>query len=381
MANPTYQVDILYRDLTYRATVRNLVPLDQDRHYLQFSHILSGIGIAKFRIALKDPLLTSEGDILSPFKYHVRIRRHGVVVWQGVIVRNPRRNHKFIEVEARTYLYLLDRVLIRHDTAVGSDPNYRALKSGTLGGAVSTLVSEAQTDMAPALSNLTLGTVDNPDYPADFVDAQNITLSGAWTFTDNFQVKFDYRSTLYCLQILASYGDFDFELTDDLVFNFKSYIGNKQPQLVFKFGEFGNVQDYDAPRDGDQMANFIQGIAADVNFTVLKAEQQDEASIQANGKISDVAAYSDVKNINLLKARLRQDLFQVKDGDPELHLTPKTDAFPLGQYKLGDTITVVIDDGIIAVNTPRRIVSIEVKVHITGYEEINLITNKPRDSQ
>ncbi len=382
----SYQVDILYRDLTYRATVRNLAPLDGAKHFLQYDHELSAVGKCKFRIGTKDPLLDSEGNILTPFKYHVRVKRFGTVVWQGVIVKNTRRNARFIEVEARTYLYLLDRINIRHDAPDGSGgENYLTLKSGTMSSVISTMLTNAQADMGAPLSSLTTGAIDNPNYPADFKDATGAALSGAWSFTSNFQLKFDYRSVLYCLQMLAAYANFDFEVTDAMQFNFQSYIGTKQPQLVFKYHrnhqETNSIDDYDAPLDGEQMANYLQGVAADNNNLILHADQSDQASIAEYGKIEGVAAFGDVKNINLLNSRLRQELTQVRTPDPEIHVKPNDRAFPLGQYGLGDTVTIDIQDGIISSYTQRRIVGIEVQVNVTGAEDIKLITNKPRDDQ
>jgi hypothetical protein len=382
----SYQVDILYRDLTYRATIRNLVSLDGQKHFLEYGQSLSGIGKCKFRIGTKDPILSSEGNILQPFKYHVRIKRFGVTIWQGVIVRVPRRNHNFIEVEARTYLYLLDRINIRHDAPDGNGgENYRTFKSGTLADAITTLINEAKADMGAPLSSMTIGTIDNPSFPADFKDSAGSTLSGPWTFSNTFQLKFDYRSTFYVIQMLATYGNFDFEATSGMVFNFKNYIGNKQPQLVFSYlrdhPERNNLEDYDAPLDGNQMANFLQGIAADNQNIIIHAEQSDQASINDNGKIMGVAAYGDVKNINLLNARLKQELTQVKTPDPELHLVPNDRGYPLGQYGIGDTVSAKISDGIISVDSLRRVVDIDIKVHVSGNEDIRLITNKPRDGQ
>lgn len=382
----SYQVDVLDRNLNYKATLRNLAALDGQKHFLEYGHVLSGIGTAKLRIGTKDPILSSEGNILEPFKYHIRIKRGGKKVWQGPIVKNPRRNSRFIEIEPRTYLYLLDRINIRHDPADGNGgENYRTFKSGTLAAAITTLLSEAKADMGAPLANLTIGTIDNPNFPPDFKDSTGGALTGPWTFSSNFQLKFDYRSVFYVIQMFATYGNFDFEITDDMVFNFKSYIGNKQPQLVFSYSrnqpERNNLDDYDAPLDGDQMANFLQGIAANTDNTILHADQSDQASIAEYGKIMGTAAYGDVKNINLLNSRLRQELAQVKTPNPELHLVPNDRAYPLGQYALGDTVTAKISDGIISVDSPRRVIGTNIKVHVTGAEDIRLITNKPKDDQ
>jgi hypothetical protein len=377
-----YQVDILDSSLNFKATVRTLVALDNVGTILEYTRKLSDFGQCRFRVGTQDPLFTSEGDLFTPFAHHVRIRRGGVTVWQGVIVKNPQRNIHYVEVVAYTYLYLLSRTLIRHDAASSQGAeNYLTLKSGTLASQVQTLITNAAADGATTLSTMTNGTVNNPTFPADFKDSAGTALSGSWTFSDTFQLKFDYRDVLYCLQTLGVYANYDFELTDGLVFNFKSFIGNKQPNLVFYYGTHGNIEDFNAVYDGNKMANFLQGVAADNDFNILHAEQSSSSSIATYGKLAAVAAYADVKNVNLLLSRLRQELDQVSTPNPEIHLVLNEHAYPLGQYGIGDTVTVRISHGLISIDAVRRIVGIDVKVNETGKDSIRLITNLPRDTQ
>lgn len=377
-----YQVDILDASLNYRATVRNLVPLNPEGMFLDYSTRLSNWGVAKFRVGKDDPLLASEGDILQPFRFHVRIKRFGVVIWQGVIVKNPTRNKNYIEVEARTYLYLLSRTLIAHDPADGNGAeNFRTFNGATMASYISTLVTEAKATMGAPISTLTIGTVANPSFPADFKDSTGASLTGGWTFSPTFLLKVDYRDLLYVLNLFGAYSNSDFEITTGFVLNFESYIGNKQPNMVFSYGTYGNIEDYNAPLDGDAMANYLQGIAADNSNLIIHAEQSDAASITASGRIDGVAAFADVKTTSLLQQRLKQQLQQVKTADPELNFWVNERAYPLGQYGIGDVVTVQIKDGATNVNTLRRIVGLDCEVHQTGKERIRIITNKPRDDQ
>lgn len=376
-----YQVDILDSSLNYKATVRNLVKLN-DSFFLSYTSRLSDWGKARFRVGKDDPLLASEGDILQPFRYHVRIKRYGVTVWQGVIVKNPTRNKRFIEVEAYTYLYLLSRTLIKHDAADGQGAeNFRTFNSATMASYISTLVTEAKATMGAPLGSLTVGTVTNPTFPADFKDSNGTALTGTWTFSSTFPLKVDYRDFLYVLQLFATYSNSDFEITTGFALNFQSYIGNKQPHLVFTYGEFGNIEDYDAPLDGDAMANYLQGVSADNTNLIIHAEQSDNASIVQSGRIDGVAAFGDVKTTALLNQRLRQQLNQVKTPDPELTFYLNDRAYPLGQWGIGDTVSVKISDGAVSVDTIRRIVGYDVEVHLTGKERIHVFTNKPREDQ
>lgn len=377
-----YQIEILDKNLNFVAPIRNTAAFNTSGQWLKFTKKLSSWGMCKFRVSTKDPIFTTEGDILVPWKYHVRVRRAGVTVWQGVIIKNPSRTKDYIDVEAYSYLYMLDRVLIRHDASDGKgSENYRTFKSGTMAAQISTMTTEAMTDMGVAISTMTAGTIDNPTFPADFKDAAGTTLSGAWTFSETFQIKFDYRSFLYVLQTLGAYANFDFELTNDMVLNFKQFIGTKKPEMKFFYGEFGNIRDYDTPLDGDGMANFIQGVAADNEFTIIHYEYNNSASINEYGKISSVAPYADVKNINLLTSRTREEGALVGTPDAEIHVVLNDKAYLPGTYDIGDTVTIQISDHIISTNSARRIVAIDTTIERNGQETIRLITNKPREGQ
>lgn len=375
-----YTVEILDTSRDFKAVVRNLVPLDNEGNFLKYGKKLSDWGTCRFRIGTKDPIFDSEGDIVQPYQNHVRIKRHGVIVWQGVIVDNPRRNKLFIEVEARTYLYLLSRTLIRHDTASASDANYRTFKTGTMASNISTILTQAKADMGLPLTDMTTGAIENPNYPSGYIDDAGTALTGAWSFTKNFQLKFSYNDVLYVLNAFGMYSNSDFELTDDLVFNFKKFIGNKQPNMKFFYGINGQIEDYEVPRDGDHMATYLVGLAADNQNNILKVDKLS-TNVNTYGKIMAVAPYSDVKNKNLLSTRVLEELRMVDHPDEEINIVLNDRAYPLGQYGLGDTVTIEIIDNIIEVRQLRRIVQIDVAVHNTGKETIRLGTNKPRDDQ
>lgn len=378
-----YSIELLDNSRNFKARVQITPELNREGDWLKFSKKLSDWGTCTFRVATKDPLFTTEGDILQPFKNHVRINRGGVKVWQGVIVKNPERNKKYIEVQAHTYEYLLSRVLIRHDAADGKGAeDFRRFKSGTMATAITTILTEAIADMGTQLSGLTTGTVENPAFPANFKDTANNVLTGTWTFSDNFQVPYDYRDILYVIQTFGMYGNSDFNITDEFVFNFKKSLGNKQPDLKFFYkNEFGNIRDYNLPLDGDRMANYIVGVAADNEYNILHQEVQDNASIATYGKISAVAAYGDVKDKNLLQTRVQGELNLVKTPDPEAYVVLNDKAYPLGTYGVGDTVPIAVQDHIIDFAQTRRIVGIDVTVQTTGQETIKLYTNKPRDDQ
>lgn len=383
---PDYRIEILDSSREEITQVKNFVPLNTANMWLEYKDALSNWGTCRFRVLKEDPMFEQFGDILQPFFNHVRVYRGDFLVWSGIIVRCPRRNKSYIEVEARTYLYMLTTVLLKRDASVaagdGKD-NYRTLNSGTMATAVQNIITETKdfVDANNVLKGMTIGAMENPDFPDGYTQADGTTpLTGAWTFGTNMTLQFDYRDVLFALQALASYPAYDFELTKDLVFNFKRFIGNKQPDLVFEYGNYGSVDDYDCPLDGDRMANELVGVAADpLTGQLIHVEKSDTESVAKYGRIQGVAAYVDVKTKNALTSRVVEELRLTSTPDSEIHVTLNERAYPLGVYGLGDTVTIRIRDDVVDVSQLRRVVGIDVKVHTTGREAIRLITNKPKE--
>jgi hypothetical protein len=383
-------VEILNSSLNKVAEVRNLVPINEQGFILQYSKELSDFGTCRFKVSTRDPIFTEFGDILEPHRYHIRIKRGGVVVWSGVIVDNPSRNKNYVEVKGVEYEYYFDKVLIRRDTVApsGADTtndswkNYRTFSSGTMASAVQTMINDAVTDFGTthAISDLTINNIDNPSYPPGFVDANGSPLTGGWTFSDFLSLQFDYHSVGYVLKAFGLYADADYELDENLEFNFQEFIGNKQPHVTFRYGRQGNVVNYDLPRLGGRMTNDMWGIATTPEGVVLNVNQRDEASVQSYGLLQGSAAYADVKDANMLRSRLSEELQFVKSPETSpVNLTVDETAYPAGMYDIGDIVNVEIHDHIISYTSPRRIVGITVTLHNTGRELTVLQTNQPKE--
>lgn len=381
---PKYKVQILNSSLEPLTEIKSFYPLDSTGNFLEYLDKLSAWGRCRFRIATHDSALVDYGNIFEPFKYHVRIYRANVLVWSGVIVTNPRRTRRFVEIEARTYLYLFTKVLVKRDASVaagdGKD-NYRTLSSGSMSTAVTNIINESKADAITGsiMSQITIGTIENPDFPMNYTKADGSALIGSWSFSDDMTLQFDYRDIFYVLSSLAMYPACDFEVTKDLVFNFKQFIGNKQTDILFEYAEHGSITDYNAPLNGDRMANDLTGVAADFGNQILHSQKADDASVQEYGRIQGVAAYVDVKNTNALRSRLTEELRLTSKPDSELHVTLNDKAYPLGQYGLGDVVRIKVKDRIIDVDQLRRIVGIDVYVDGTSQETVRLITNKPKE--
>jgi hypothetical protein len=250
-----------------------------------------------------------------------------------------------------------------------------------MASAVQTLFDNAKTDFGPShiLASATLGTIENPNYPNNFVDANSAQMTGEWYFTSDLSLQFDYHSALYVLKSFGIYAKADFELTTDLVFNFKKLIGQRISGITFEYGTVGtNIVDYNVPRLGRRMFNEIYGIAADIKGNILHVTKRDTTSVNAYGLLQGTQAFSDVKNRNILDSRVTEQLFLIKDPEESpINIVLDEKAYPLGQFNLGDIVWVKIRDNIIDFQKERRIVGYTVNLHNTGRELTTIQTNRP----
>lgn len=381
-------IEILDNSLNKIAEIKNPYPITKEGMILKYSRELSDYGACLFRVSTKDPVLTQFGDILQPHKYHVRIKRGPVIVWQGAIVDNPTRNKNYIEVKGFEYLYYLSKILIRRDidnpTTDDDESNFKVFSTGTMASAVQTIFQNAITDLTSnhILATAAVGTIENPNYPDNFVDGTGTKLLGEWNFNSSVSVQFDYHSALYVLKSFGIYSNADFEMTTGLVFNFKKLIGQRVTGLTFTYGRIGtNIVDYNFPRLGQRMANDLMGIATDDKGNVLHAIKTNTTSVNTIGRLQDVRAYTDVKNQNLLDSRMANEIRLTVDPDESpITITLDENAFPIGQFNLGDILWIKVKDHIIDYEKERRVIGWTVNLHSTGRELTYIQTNRPLDA-
>jgi hypothetical protein len=382
-----YQIEILNISLQKVAEVMNPYPLNNQGMILRYSNELSDAGTCTFRIANEDPVFATFGDIVIPHKYHVRILRKGAIVWRGAITDNPSRNKNYIEVKAHEYLFYFDKKRIKRDaeTVAGDGKNnYRLFNTGTMATAVTNVVNEMKAGLGTnhILASMTLGTIENPNYPNNFATPAGAALTGAWSFSTDVVMQFDYHTCLHVLKSFGAVSNADFELDENLVFSFKRFLGEKRLNMGFTYGTFGNIINYDVPRYGQRMVNDYYGLATDDKGGLLRIQETDSTSISTYGLMESSTAFSDVINNNILRARLKEELglLSTPDSAP-INITLDDKTWPIGTWGVGDIINVKIKDNIIDFNGPRRIVGITTTVHNTGKELAYVQTNRPRDDQ
>lgn len=393
-----YKIEILDLNLNKITEVLNPVPINKNGDLFRYSKELSDFGQCLFRISAYDPVLTQYGDIIKPHQYHVRLRRNNTIVWQGAIIENAKRTKDFIEIIAAEYEFYLGKILVARTSidpaTTTADGIFRIFNSGTMAAAVTAMINESittwknSTNGNSVLANMTVGTIENPNYPPNMVDGAGTKLSGAWSFSSNLQLTYDYQTVLYVLKSFGIYAYADFYIDTNLTFNFKKFVGNDHHYDVnFNFTkkagasqQVGNIIDYNLPRFGQRMVNQLWGIATDNQGKVLNDPETDQTSISTYGLMEGVAAYSDVKDKSILKARTQAELplIATPDETNAIVVLNETAAYPLGQWDIGDLVTINVQNNSVNFVDTRRVVGVTVVVHNTGREITTVQTNKPQ---
>ena len=390
-----YRIELLDINLNKIAEVLTPYPLDKSGNIIQYSKELSDYGQCRFRISAFDDILTQYGDIIQPHKYHVRLRRNTAIVWQGAIIENSKRTKEYIEIVAAEYLYYLDKVLVSRTSAdpsgIANNDVFRIFNSGTMATAVTTIMNETitklnvPTNTKSILSGMTLGTIENPNYPPSMTDSSGAVITGAWSFSTSLQLTYDYVSIYKILKSFGIYSYTDFKIDNNLVFSFQKFIGNDHHYDVnFTFTKRNsNILDYNLPRLGQRMVNSLIGIATDNNGLILHKVQTDQTSISNYGLMEGIAAYADVKDASLLNVRVAAELpFVGTPDETNVSLVlNETAAYPLGLWDIGDLVTVNIVNNAVNFNDIRRVVGATVMVHNTGREITTAQTNRPMPFQ
>lgn len=238
-----------------------------------------------------------------------------------------------------------------------------------------------------ALSGLTLGTVNNPNYPPNITNGKTppADLTGPWYFGDGTtapKLSFDYHSVLYVLKSLGIYSYADFYIDNNLTFNFVPFKGNNLTQKVnFNWGgpnnTPANIINYNLPRFGQRMYNDLYGVATDNNGVMLHFDGTDQNSISTYGLIQGVASYTDVHDQATLNARIQAEIPLINAPDSTaISITLNEKGYPIGYYDVGDVVTVNIQNKAVSFNDTRRIVGISIQLHNTGREFTTVQTNK-----
>ena len=345
------------------AYIKNFYSLTKEGKVLEYSDFLSSYGELRFRIQTKDPV-ASQG-VLNPYQNHIKLYRDNALVWAGVVISLPERNHTYIEVVAKTYAYLFTKVQVAHTSTT---PDYREFKTGTMATAITTLFNEGKAVTSSPIVGYTLGTVDNPNYPWS---------TTAWTFTDAFSMRFEYANLFSVINSFADITNADWTVSMDKVFTFRTLIGRDRPDISFRYGKGGNVENYNSPLDGEKYVNdFIVASLDKSGAKIIKWNGTDTSTYATHGRLFGAALINENLDQNFLNEKGKAIFGLNKRLDSEVSVMLNSKALPMGVYDLGDTVKINISDGPIEVNQSCRIVGWRVSIDDVADEKITLWFNK-----
>lgn len=279
-------------------------------------------------------------------------------------------------------------------TVLFSDNIYRIFNCDSMGPQITFMMDEviAQyqgTNGLHPLANMTLGTIQTPNYPANITNNASPPgpLTGPYLFgngTNAPEMEFDFHSVLYVLQSMGKVSYADFGIDENLVFDYLTFYGQDNHYDVnFTYGQAGNAVDFNWPRLGQQQVNDLVGIATDINGNVLHAEQTDQTSITNSGLLQQVAAYSDIKDQATLNAAVQAEIPLISNSDQSpITFTLDEKAYPLGVYDIGDIVTCAVNtDYLTIAPVSKRIVGITVNINNQGREMSTVQLNNPLPGQ
>jgi len=344
---------------------RDLAPLD-GRVILNFNDYLSSFGTLTFRVQTKSPRAAM--DIFTPYKYHVKLYRFNELVWNGIIVDNPRRNHKFIEVRAYTYAWLFSKVMVQHNKSDSQTLEARMITSGTMSDTLTTIFNECKGITSSPIANFTLGTITNPPFPWD--------LNTTWSFSDILSMGFTFNNFLTLISSFADVSRSDWVVTKDKVLSFVQGVGVHRKDIAFTFGKGGNILDYDSPLDGRGFVNdHITACLKRNDYVIINSEDSDTSTYATMGRLWGSTSLSESLDQLLLNEKGKQ-IFKLNSTlDSQLSLDLADNAPQIGQFNLGDFVNIIIKDGPINFNSERRIIGYRTTVTDTMIENTSVITN------
>jgi len=356
-----HTVEILDTSGNVVAIIKNLVPFDKSNNVLEYDDFLSNYGECRFRVKTADPVLSS--NFLEPYKYHIRIKKDRTVMWYGVIVNNTRRTHDFIEVEGRTLIFYFTKCEVKPSDLTTMT---RVFKSGTMGTAIDTLFDEAVARGKSPISNFTVGTIQNP---------YKLNTTTAYTFTNTDFLELPFVSLMDVLTLCADITNSDFQVTTSKVFNFKRMIGSFK-DVSFKWGQYGNIRDYDLPVNGSDAFNVLDGLAVSTTGKLVRSHKVDTDSLNDRKRLWSVKVFDNANTQKIVDSLTTEELRVKGDGTVFKTYSVNEDGYRLS---LGDEFIVDIQDGIISERERRRLIGRSVKVNDTGFEDIMLITNRGKN--
>ena len=315
---------------------------------LQYSRVINGVSQAYWEMQIQNPVFTQELEDGSFFNfidnsYYVLIERNGTVVFRGEIDEMPPADTKGGSNDS---LGAMDRIAFRASHKLDQARNIvvtpdadsalyiRSFDDVSVGTAVQTLMTEAIGKSNSPLSDVTIGTIENP-YNEQGEEIK-ITLAQ----------QFEAYDTLTVIDALAYVSNADYWLDENNTFNFVRYKGQEQPNAIFRlhFGESGNnLSSIKVNINKREMANKVIVYGAGTGTEVKFGEATDTAHQTKYGLKEKLVPRRLLDTDDVVDAYAKSKLDELTAPGNVVVFTPTQQHEPLLGFDLGDIITVDVN--------------------------------------
>jgi hypothetical protein len=315
---------------------------------LQYSRVINGIGQAYWEMQIQNPVFTQELEDGSYFNfmdnsYYVMIERNGAIVFRGEIDEMPPADTKGGSNDA---LGAMDRIAFRASHKLDQARNVvvtpdadssfyiRSFDDVSVGTAVQTLMTEAIGKTNSPLSDVTIGTIENPYNEAG--EEIKITLAQ----------QFEAYDTLTVIDALAYVANADYWLDEDNKFHFVRYKGQKQPNVIFRlhFGESGNnLASLKVNINKREMANKVIVYGAGTGTEVKFGEAVDATHQTKYGLKEKLVPRRLLDTDDVVDAYAKSKIDELTSPGNVVVFTPTQSHEPLLGFSIGDIITVDVN--------------------------------------
>lgn len=310
---------------------------------LSFGKKVNDYGSCSFEVPIKNPKIAS---LISLRQYSVWVYRLGELIWSGEqAVRSARLNENSNNW-ATIYCYGWFELL--EHRYLSSQKTYDQIEAGEIAwDLIDTL--QADSDMGILKGDIAETMLRDRTYD----DTQNV-----------------YEAIVNLTNVI---NGFDFEINDNKVFNVYEEIGVDRTDLILEYGY--NIKTVDITEDFKNPVNraIVLGDSGDIedplritrNNTDLQALYGVREGLLNEMMVTEISTLQE-KGDALIRKR-GNELFRVT-------LDLIKSSFPtIGDFALGDTITLKIQNGIYNIERPFRIYEWSINYEDTGVEILDLV--------
>lgn len=345
---------------------------------LQYSQLINGTPQCYFEMQIQNPVFRQINFAFDDNTYNIEIERNGVVVFRGEMDEMAPADTRGKSNDA---LLVMDRIgfyasgKIDHLSRLIANPNAdvtdykRSFNNVSLGTAAQTLIQEAISRPNSPLSDVTIGTIENP---VDETGAEIKLTSDQLLYAENY---FNW------IDLLSIIGDADYWIDGQNKFHFVKNKGTEQPNAIFRlhFDEPGNnLSSLQINLSKRNMANRVIVLGEGEGVFKKLADESDTSHATKYG-LKEAVVPARVLATNESSAQFAKNkLKELASTDKLVMFTTIQKHEPLLGFEIGDVVTVDTNWFIYKFTKKLRVVGLKTFVNQEGVESFAYETSLPK---